>query len=561
MNPKIPLVLAVLAAVLPVALVALPHDWRFLPVHVVVLAAMLAVAWQAPLVDHALEGVPAWRWLLMAATSSAMVWALVGGSPRADWGIIDDHEIQDFIGPDRERIPARDLPALLAAHPEIGSPPFTWPRYRPSYYSLRFIECSAWGRQIGPWMVLRLMLFALTATLAFDLLRQWLGFVAGGAALASLATLWMWPKIFITLGTAEAYAAPATMGFAWCATSILRGSKAAGAGPWVGLALAALVAIGAKENFVVLAPLAALLGGIEWHRGRLSAPGAIACGVVVLAALWVAVVVGASIVAQGGRDVYNRPVGLAGFARSGDSSSWRTIRKLAGYGLPLVLATTAMSVAWYRTRGGAAGRRAELAVGAVLGITAISQFLFYRGEVFKKCHYDLPFVPVVCVLGIGLLAAAAAWPWGAASPQRLLRRLLVPGALATVALAFGGDHARRYVADYVRETHAFQSLVQRLATTCRDDPDRPVEFVCSGDPVGTYEPFRSVVRYLRVLRVSNPFFLNPRGIPDGDARAILVEEGGQSFEPWGRFDRDADPVLVCFSGDPPAERSTSFRFR
>lgn len=560
-NRNFSVVLVVVAAMLPVALVALPHDWRFLPLHFAVLAMVLVVAWRAPLVDRALEGVPAWRWLLMAATSSAMVWALVGGSPRAKWGIIDDHEIHSLIGPGRDRIPAGELPALIAAHPEIGSPPFTFPRYRPIYYLLRLVEASAWGSYVEPWMIFRLGLFVVTATLAFDLLRQWLGFVRGGVVLAFFATLWMWPKTFTTLGPSEPYAAPAAMGFAWCAVAILRRPQAAGAGLWTGLAIAALIAICSKENFVILAPLAILLGGVEWRRGRLSAAGAIACGVVMLAALWVATVVGVSVAAQGGRDVYNRPVGMAGFTRSGDASSWRTIRKLVGYGIPLVLATAAMGIAWVRSRGGTAGRRVELAVGAVLGITAISQFLFYRGEVFKKCHYDLPFVPLVCVLGIGVLAAAAAWPGGTASLRRLRRRLLVPGALAALALVFGGDHARRYVGEYVRETRAFQAELDRVAAACQADPDRQVEFLCAGDPSRDSEAFSSVATYLRVRRVTNPFFLNPQGIPDADSRAKLSREGGGSFNPWSRFDRSADAFLVCISVDPPDGRQAVFRFR
>lgn len=560
MSPRITFMLPVLAAALPVAVVALPHDWRFFPLHVVVFAAILAVAWRRQLVDHLLEGVPARRWLLMAGASAALVWTLVGGSPRANWGMIDDHEIRAMIGPGRDRLPVRELPARIAAHPEIGSPPFTFPRYRPAYYLFRLVESSAWGRHIEPWMIVRLGLFVVTATLAFDLLRQWQGFVTGGVALAFLATLWMWPKTFATLGPSEPYAAPAVMAFAWCAAAILRGPRAAGAGLWACLALAGLVAIGAKENFVILAPLTLLVAGIEWRRGRVGTAGALACCAVTAAALWVATVVGVSIAAQGGRDVYSRRVDIAGFARSGDASSRRAVRKLVGYGLPLLLATAAMGVAWYRSRGGATGRRTELAVGAVLGITALSQFLFYRGEVFKKCHYDLPFVPLVCVLGIGLLAAVAAWPGGAAPMRRLRRRLLVPGVMAAVALAFGGDHARRYVEDYVRDTTAFQADLQRLADACHGSPDRPVEFLCSGDPGADYEAFFSVVRYLSVLGVTNPLFLNPQGIPDTDGRATLSREGGQSFEPWSSFDHSADAILVCLSADPPTGRRTSFRF-
>lgn len=571
MSQRVSAMLAVLAAALPVGLVALPHDWRFIPVCLALFAAILAVAWHGPLVDRTLENAPGWRWLLMAAASSAMVWALVGASPRANWGMIDDHEIQDFIGPGRDRIPAGDLPALIAAHPEIGAPPFTIPRYRPTYYLFRLLECSAWGRHIGPWMILRLGLFALTATLAFDLLRRWLGFAAGGVALACLAMLWMWPKIFITLGPAEAYAAPAAMGFAWCAAAILRGREAASGWLWAGVAFSALVAIGAKENFAILAPLALLLGGIEWRRGRLGVAGAVACGVVVLAALWVAIVVGVSIAAQGGRDLYDRPLGLSGFVRSGDGSSLRAIRKVVGYGLPLVAVTAWMAIAWYRGRAeGASRRQALLAVGAVLGFVALSQFIFYRGEVFKKSHYDLPFVPLVCTLEIGALAAAAGWRSGSAALRRLCRRLLVPGVLAVGALALGGDHARQYTQNYIHETTAFTALVDQVAAACRAEPDRPVEAFILADVAGNHEPLHSVVRFLRAMGVSNALFLNPHGLPAGDAPgasrrdlelATLSREGGQTFEPWSTLPQEATPITICFSGDPPADRQPAFRFR
>ena len=119
MSWKSTAALPVLAAMLPVALVALAHDWRFLPLHVAVLAGVLAVAWHGSLIDRALENAPVWRWCLMAAASLAMVWSLVGGSPRAQWGMIDDHEIQDFIGAGRDRIPATPLPSTLGAFMEL----------------------------------------------------------------------------------------------------------------------------------------------------------------------------------------------------------------------------------------------------------------------------------------------------------------------------------------------------------------------------------------------------------------------------------------------------------
>ena len=115
----------VAAACLPAFLVALPHEWRFAPLHAAVLALALALAWHAPLVDRLLEARPRLRWLLMACAAAAVSWLLVGASPTASWGIIDDHEIHAMIGAGRERIPAGELPGLIARHPEIASPPFT----------------------------------------------------------------------------------------------------------------------------------------------------------------------------------------------------------------------------------------------------------------------------------------------------------------------------------------------------------------------------------------------------------------------------------------------------
>ena len=107
------------------------------------------------------------------------------------------------------------------------------------------------------------------------------------------------------------------------------------------------------------------------------------------------------------------------------------------------------------------------AVGAVLGLVALSQFFFYRGEVFKKCRYDFPFVPVVCVLLLGLLVAASQWRQGGPLIRRLRRRLLVPGTLAVLALAIGGDHSRAATHTYVTATTTFSDTIQKVARDCR----------------------------------------------------------------------------------------------
>lgn len=558
------------AAALPVAVVALPHDWRFLPIHAAVLAAVLALAWRAPLVDLALRDRPALRWCSMAATALALTWLLFGEATRANWALIDDHVNHTIIGPGRDRLPVGELPTLLRDHPEVGSPPLTYTRYRPAYHVLYHLEAAAWGKHVGPWLVTRLALFALAALLAFDLLQRWLGFVAGGLALSFFTVLTMWREIATHLGPAECYAALPTVAFAWCTTRIVRSPAPAGWAAWAGLTAAAVCAIGCKENFVVLAPLTLLVAAVEWRRGRLGAAGVASCGAVTAAAALVVFVVSAGILGNGGRDVYERGVGLNGFLGATDSRSLRAARKLVGYGLPLLLGTGWMAAAAWRTRRLWPDRESVVpAVGTVLGLVALSQFVFYRGEVFKKCRYDLPFVPLVCLLLIGLLVAAAGWRQGGPGLRRLRRRLLVPTAVALAAMAIGGDASRAATHARVVTTQGFCAALHGIAATCRDDPARPVAVIVNPHAPARYEPVISVAEYLRSLGITNPLFLSPSGLPQsahsGAAAytdlqlAQLSARGDHLFLPWDALPATTAAIEVWLSAEPPPDRPQAFR--
>lgn len=561
-------VLTLAAVVLPLAVVALPHDWRFLPLHAAVFAGVLALAWRAPLVDLAVRDRATLRWCAMAATALALTWLLFGEATRANWALIDDHVNHTIIGPGRARLPVGELAAKLRDHPEVGSPPLTYTRYRPAYHVLYHLEAAAWGKHVAPWIVTRLVLFALAALLAFDLLQRWLGFVAGGLTLAFFAVLTMWTEIATHLGPAECYAALPTVAFAWCATCIVRSPAPAGWAAWAGLTASAVCAIGCKENFVVLAPLTLLVAAVEWRRGRLGTAGVASCGAVTAVAALVVFVVAAGIVGNGGRDVYERAVGLNGFLGARDARSLRAVRKLIGYGLPLLLGTGWMAAAAWRTRRLWPDRTSVVpAVGTVLGLVALSQFVFYRGEVFKKCRYDLPFVPLVCLLLIGLLVAAAGGRQGGPGLRRLRRRLLVPGAVALAAMAIGGDASRAATHARVASTQAFCDALHGIAAECRDDPARPVTFFVNPDAPARYEPVLSVAEYLRSLGITNPLYLSPRGLPRSDKRgaatdrqlAELSARGDHLFLPWDGLPATTAAIEVWLSADPPSGRPHAFR--
>ena len=84
-------------------------------------------------------------------------------------------------------------------------------------------------------------------------------------AVAVFAALWMWPEIVNQLGSGETYAMPALALFAWCAVDIVRGTGGRTGLAWLGMTIASLVAIGSKENFVVLAPLTLVVAAVEWR--------------------------------------------------------------------------------------------------------------------------------------------------------------------------------------------------------------------------------------------------------------------------------------------------------
>lgn len=562
--------LSILAAVLPAALLALPHDWRFLPLHVVLLGVALALAGRSPVIDRFLHDKPALRWALMVAGAALVTAVLLSEAPRATWGAIDDHAVHALIGPGRDRLPPKDVVPMLSRHPECGSPTASQTRYRPAYYAFYLCQAAAFGKDPRPWFIVRLGLCALTATLAFDLFRRWLGMVAGATALACLSALWMWFDIFGRLGSGETYAAPAFVTFVWCTVAILEARGRAGWLPWIGIILSALIAIGSKENFVILAPLTALVAAIDRRHGGRRWAGPVACAVVCAAAAAVICVVAVGIANNGGRDVYQRSVGLAGLFDIDDPASRRTLRKLVSYGLPLAGGFVWAAFGWVRSPRTTAGehRRRWCGVAAILCLVALSQVAFYRGDVFKKCRYDLPLVPVVGTLMIGLLATIARVQL--ASPHlRSARRLLVPGALAASALALGGDHTRAATHAYVKETTHFYRRVQDIAAACRADAARPVVFVVPGDPKASFEPILSTAAYLRSCGAANPFhlegegFMADRGAAGSSWQARELAEvrrsGGGEFLPIAELGHDTDRIEIWFAEDPPPGGDRTFR--
>ncbi len=559
--------LPLLVALLPAALVTVPHDWHYLPIHALLLGMVLASAWYGSWVEISLHDSIAYRTFLMLVVSLGLTWALYREAPSVNWWVIDDHEIHQLIG-SGPRISAAQGLELMANHIEVCAPSWHHPRYRPAYYSLRILEAVAWGKDVQGWLFVRCGLFAFSLLLVFDLLRRWLGFASATMAVTMLSVLRMWPELVVRLGPSESYAAPACSVFAWCAAYILRNSSLQNRLAWIGLAASSMIAIGTKENFLILAPLSLLLAAYLRRNGQLRATGVAAVTSVCLVAMLVTSVVAVGILNNGGRDIYQRPVGFTGLVREGASNPAYLWLKFVVRSSPIFILTCWLAAKCWRLRSSDSPQRTRFALGLVLALVALSQFYFYRGDVFRKNRYDLPYVPLVCVLAIGLLEYNSRWPVGDPLRRRALRRLLVPGALAITAMAMGGDRTRLIAHEHSVATTLYSTRLQTVVEACRQDEDRPVMFVVN--EFVDFEAIVSVSRYLKSKNIGNPLHLRPvehlkssslMGQVTLDFFALVSMQGTADgvFTACDQLPSDAKPIEVWFSKDPPVETVDAFR--
>lgn len=558
--------LPLLVACLPAALVTVPHEWHYLPVHAALLGMVLASAWYGAWIEINLHDSIAYRTFLMLVVSLGLTWALYREAPSVNWWVIDDHEIHHLIG-SQSRVSAAEGLGLMANHIEVCAPSWHHPRYRPAYYSLRILEAVVWGKDIQGWLFVRCGLFAFSLLLVFDLLRRWLGFASATMAVTMLSVLRMWPELVVRLGPSETYAAPACAAFAWCAAYILRNSSLPNRLAWVGLAASAIVAIGTKENFLILAPLSLLLAAHLRRNGHLRGTGVAAVASVCLAATLTSVVA-VGIFNNGGRDIYQRSVGFTGLVNEGAANPAYLWLKFIVRSSPVFLLTGWLAIKSWRLRSSDSPQRIRFALGLVLALVALSQFYFYRGDVFRKNRYDLPYVPLVCMLAIGLLEYSSRRPVADPLRRRALRRLLVPGALAITAMAMGGDRTRLIAHEHSVATSLYASRLQAVVAACRQSEDRPIIFVVN--QFVDFEAIVSVGRYLRSSNVSNPLHLRPvkhlepNSLLDQHTLDFFNTASTQGtadgvFTACEPFPSDAKPIEVWFSKDPPAESVDAFR--
>ncbi|QEM69134.1 hypothetical protein FO488_13825 [Geobacter sp. FeAm09] len=509
----------------------------------------------------------------MALGSLLVALYLWGSNLRARWGIIDDHEIMKFLGPDG-RLAAHDFWQVL-----LGTEfalPGTSLRYRPAYYLLRVCETFVWGDSPVRWYACRVVLFALSVMILWWLAERCAGFIAGLLFTLYVCTFPWWADIWAKLGPAETYAVFGTALYAAGFVLVLESTRQEGPAtsspfsPWLLMLVGAFVAMGSKENLLfLLLPVVALLF-ILWKKGRADktavAVSALMCGYGIFIAAAVATALG-----KAQKDIYAnsvKPIGRLELLYYG-------MVKALGNGYVLGgLLTVAVIAAWVlvclhnRNDRGAIRRcyrslATYLCLSAALLLVYASQFAFYNGQWPAGMRYDFPgglcgpvlmFATAMLISEMArLLFASTAWRAGV-----LVVFSLVLGGL----IVFQGFEPLRAASHQnAEQTRTFTSGVSSLAQKLRNDPAANLVFISFR--ARDHEPIGSLSIFLRTFGVKNRFVLYLYQRPqytqsklDKDLAADLLalsrwgSKGGwlySGFSPLNTLDKSHGCYRISFS--------------
>jgi hypothetical protein len=476
--------------------------------------------------------------LLIVFGAAAISFILTGRQIwLADWGLVDDHEIFYFLGT-KQHLPFSEIISTVLNKTEVGS---LQDRFRPSYYFLRVLETSAWGRNVHLWYACHTVAFAFFLGSFWWVISRFLGLLPSALCMVPVAFAGFWGAIWGRLGPQEIYAAPVVGlmmlgGYElFFAPSVLRRNLGCAA-----LTIATLIAMGTKETLLPLAFLTVFLVALAVAERRLSMRSGLLSGAVTLlffsAIAWVVL----RQLAGAGADIYGNSVAPAARIKA-TLTSMRTF----GAGFVVVAMLTIAVVA-----GLIVGLRkwvSNLEAVSVLGTLClllglfVSQELAYSGSLPGGTRYDFPamLIPIcfvyfiACVVNLrvreaGKQRSADGWALGFGL------------AIAIVFLSTGGIRGLAGSIDKVEtnivKTREFSDELAAIVLRARTDPAAPIILEAYG--AGAHEPVYSLQRYLQSDGLGNPIAV--RLHPDRQSISPFYDElenrlrglqdrGGKSF--------------------------------
>jgi hypothetical protein len=235
---------------------------------------------------------------------------IFGENLKAQWWIIDDHEIMAFLGDDGN-LDLKEIPNKLLADTEVGG--FgAKSRYRPSYYFLRLLETSLWGNNPQLFYLTRLIICSFFIFVCWLIVKDNVGFIGSFIFTMAVMSFNYWTDIFSRLGPGETYV---VLGFSLFALGIyghLNNSKRKSAiSNWFCVFLGATISIGSKENMIFLViPLSWVLAD-SIIKKRLTKSQLLFSTATFLFCFFIVIAILMGISNIGGRDMYGTDVSVS----------------------------------------------------------------------------------------------------------------------------------------------------------------------------------------------------------------------------------------------------------
>lgn len=475
-----------------------------------------------------------WIYTSVVVGSIGLAFFLYGQTTKAQWGMIDDHEIVHFLGSDRAMHVREFWPRLMET--EVGSPG-KFPRYRPAYYSLRLIETILWGDSVKLWYTARLVIAAVVFALTWLALIRWIGFGHGLLVMVWTFTYPYWADIFCRLGPSETYA---SLGLAICVYGVVQiaaphqPSFARAAIMWILVCLGVSIAAGSKENFLVIVPVVWVVGAVMWRRYKCR--WFVIGGAAIVTSLSM-LIVGAVIMAisRTGHDVYSGKVSLTdrlmlfGIGRYGlVRSCYWYMKRWQVIGCMICACAVLGVIIRRRTLPSYVFHAGVMSMGLVLFYAM--QYFFYSGGVPSGVRYDFPAMVVV-----PMFWATAGWMLGMAGDDLGGRavggcvRLCMSVVIATVVAMSGAACAIRQSAERtVHDTSRFVAQVTNVASILRASRGVPLTLLAAGSL--DYEKVYSVERFLRYYGVTNDIYVEVAARMSGRMSRSLDAELAHELE-------------------------------
>jgi hypothetical protein len=534
-----------------------PQKWSFL-FGLTFLVVIVALFHSHLLPEHFMDAI--WRFdypqcskktklILIFVFSLAIAVLLYGNTLRGNWWVIDDHELINFMGPTGRLAWKEFIPKLLQT--EVGQPG-AYVRYRPIYFIFRLLGAAVLGNHPILWYAVQLAILIFFICTLWYLTAQFIGLLSGGLFTLFILSGLYWPDIFARLGADETYAVLGFTFFVLGAYGVithaeLRALKL----DWLFILLGSIIAVGSKENEIILIVPLAFLFIFQLKRRKFSRWILIAF---MLSMGWILSISSVLVVALAatGMDQYANsvhPVERIGVLIHG-------IFSLRGVSILIPLLISLGLWGYYARfcKKPIISKYLRYLSFSIMAIFVfyLSQYVFYNGYWPANNRYDFPGMLYTPLLFL-LIYSYGVKIYGEQDQTRKsvsLIHFFIPVVMLIAILVYqdGFAYANYAVGNHVELSNNFSNQINSIGILSKAD-SRLAIILEAGAPFD-YEPIISYAKFLRADGVSNPIYVRWTGPDSASYSNLLFTHLVSQIQAWSQTKTDLFNPLSDLGANP-----------